>query len=37
MSATLFTVGHSTHAAEHFVGLLQQHGITAVVDVRSRP
>ncbi|MDA7967599.1 MAG: DUF488 domain-containing protein [Gammaproteobacteria bacterium] len=37
MSATLFTVGHSTHATEHFVGLLQQHGITAVVDVRSRP
>jgi len=36
-AAELFTVGHSTHTAEHFIGLLQQHDITAIGDVRSRP
>lgn len=33
----LFTVGHSTHPIEVFVGLLKQHGITALTDVRSHP
>jgi uncharacterized protein (DUF488 family) len=33
----LFTIGHSNLSIEAFVLLLQQHGITAVVDVRSRP
>ena len=34
---TVLTVGHSTHALETFVALLQQHGVTAVADVRSAP
>lgn len=34
---TIFTVGHSTHDWEDFIGLLRQHGITAVADVRSQP
>ena len=33
----LYTVGHSNHAIEVFIGLLKQHGVTAVADVRSRP
>ncbi len=33
----LFTIGHSNLSVEAFLLLLQQHGITAVVDVRSRP
>src|SRR5882724_9956771 len=33
----LYTVGHSNHPIERFVGLLQPHGITAVADVRSTP
>lgn len=32
-----FTVGHSTHTVEVFVGLLQAQGVTAVADVRSSP
>ena len=35
--ADIFTIGHSTHPPEHFIGLLQQHRITAVGDVRSQP
>jgi uncharacterized protein (DUF488 family) len=35
--SVLFTVGHSTHRIDVFVGLLKQHGITALVDVRSYP
>ena len=34
---TLFTIGHSNHTAEHFCGLLKQHGIAVLVDVRSQP
>jgi len=34
---TLLTVGHSTHAIEHFLGLLSKHEVTAVADVRSVP
>jgi uncharacterized protein (DUF488 family) len=32
-----FTLGHSSHTPEHFVGLLQQHGVQVVVDTRSSP
>lgn len=32
-----WTIGHSTHEIEAFVGLLRQHGIEAVADVRSQP
>jgi uncharacterized protein (DUF488 family) len=34
---TLYTVGHSNHSEEKFVGLLQQHQIEVLVDVRSQP
>ncbi|GAB4196184.1 MAG: DUF488 domain-containing protein [Phycisphaeraceae bacterium] len=34
---SIFTVGHSTHEWETFLGLLKQHGVTAVADVRSQP
>lgn len=37
MNATLLTVGHSTHAIEHFLTLLSRHAVTAVADVRSVP
>ncbi len=33
----VFTVGHSSHSLETFVGLLKQHGVTALADVRSAP
>lgn len=33
----IFTIGHSNHSAEHFVGLLRQHGIATLADVRSLP
>jgi uncharacterized protein (DUF488 family) len=35
--ATLYTVGHSNHPIEKFLGLLTAHDIGAVADVRSRP
>ena len=34
---TVLTVGHSTHTFEEFLGLLRQHDVTAVADVRSTP
>jgi uncharacterized protein (DUF488 family) len=34
---TVFTIGHSTHEIDAFLGLLTRHGITAVADVRSTP
>jgi uncharacterized protein (DUF488 family) len=37
MQNTVFTIGHSTHPQEHFIGLLRQHRITALCDVRSKP
>ena len=37
MQDTVFTIGHSTHPQERFIGLLLKHGITAVCDVRSKP
>ena len=33
----IFTIGHSNHSLEAFITLLQQHGITALADVRSAP
>jgi uncharacterized protein (DUF488 family) len=33
----IFTIGHSTHPQEQFIGLLRLHGITALGDVRSVP
>ena len=33
----VLTVGHSDHSLDTFVALLQQHGVTAVADVRSVP
>jgi uncharacterized protein (DUF488 family) len=35
--ATVYTVGHSSHPAENFVGLLRQHEVQVVVDTRSSP
>jgi uncharacterized protein (DUF488 family) len=35
--AELYTLGHSNHSIEHFLALLQRHGIEVVADVRSRP
>jgi uncharacterized protein (DUF488 family) len=37
MQDTVFTVGHSTHTQQRFIGLLLQHGIAALCDVRSKP
>lgn len=34
---TLYTIGHSTHPADHLLHLLAMHEITAVADVRSSP
>ena len=33
----VFTVGHSNHDFATFLGLLQKHNITMLVDVRSKP
>lgn len=35
--SVVYTIGHSNHSIERFVGLLKQHSITAVADVRSLP
>jgi uncharacterized protein (DUF488 family) len=37
LQRTVFTIGHSTHELEAFLGLLEAHGVTAVADVRSQP
>ncbi len=37
MSAAIYTIGHSNHAALRFVDLLQAAGIECVADVRSVP
>ena len=36
-SASVLTIGHSTHDSEAFVALLQRHGVTDVADIRSSP
>lgn len=33
----IYTIGHSNHEIEVFVGFLRQHGVTALGDVRSHP
>lgn len=33
----LFTIGHSVHTTDHFFGLLREHGISVLCDVRSSP
>jgi uncharacterized protein (DUF488 family) len=37
MSDRIFTIGHSNHSWPGFLSLLQRHGVTALVDVRSSP
>lgn len=37
MRRRVFTIGHSSHEFSRLLGLLQQHGVTAVADVRSAP
>lgn len=37
MSRRLFTIGHSNHPIDEFVGLLQRHDVQAVADVRAHP
>jgi len=37
MSQVIYTIGHSNGTVERLIGLLQQHSITAVADVRSQP
>lgn len=37
MKRPLWTIGHSNHSEEKFLGLLSRHGIACVVDVRSIP
>lgn len=37
MTKIVYTIGHSNGTAGHLLALLDQHSITAVADVRSRP
>jgi uncharacterized protein (DUF488 family) len=32
---TIYTVGHSTHSLEYFLGLLKKYEVTCLIDVRS--
>lgn len=34
---TIYTVGHSTHPIDEFIGLLKAHGVKKLVDVRTIP
>jgi uncharacterized protein (DUF488 family) len=34
---SVWTIGHSTHSYERFLGMLKQAGITAIADVRTVP
>jgi uncharacterized protein (DUF488 family) len=34
---TIYTIGHSSHAAEHFISLVSKHAIEVLVDTRSAP
>ena len=36
-SKPVLTIGHSTHPIDEFIGLLQAHGVSQVVDVRTIP
>jgi uncharacterized protein (DUF488 family) len=33
----VLTVGHSTHPLREFIGLLQAHGVSGIIDIRSIP
>jgi uncharacterized protein (DUF488 family) len=37
MQQTVYTIGHSMHERDKFLGLLSKHGITALCDIRSTP
>jgi uncharacterized protein (DUF488 family) len=37
MRGEIYTIGHSIHTIDRFIGMLQSHGVTAVADVRSTP
>jgi uncharacterized protein (DUF488 family) len=37
MEQALYTIGHSNHELSQFIGLLRQHDIEVVADVRSSP
>jgi uncharacterized protein (DUF488 family) len=37
MAESIFTIGHSNHPLERFVGLLCEHGVEAIADVRRFP
>lgn len=37
MSHRIFTIGHSVHPIDTFVGLLKTHGVTGIADVRTVP
>ena len=37
MPVAFFTIGHSTHCIEEFVGSLQSAGVQLLVDVRTVP
>lgn len=37
MDCDIYTIGHSNHAIEKFLELLQRHQVEAVADVRSNP
>jgi uncharacterized protein (DUF488 family) len=36
-SPHVFTIGHSNHTVEHFLGLLKSQGVQVIVDTRSQP
>lgn len=37
MAPTIWTVGHSTHPIDEFMGLLRKHGVEVLADIRSYP
>ena len=37
MDRVVYTIGHSNHSEETFLGLLRSHRIEVIADVRSRP
>ena len=37
LSLIVLTIGHSTRTVEEFIGLLQAHGVSRVIDVRTVP
>jgi uncharacterized protein (DUF488 family) len=37
LAEVIYTIGHSTHPIDEFIGILQAHGIRQLVDVRTIP